>query len=64
MSDSQMKNEEKQIDSSQAELDKIIEMGAAEKSAEEDRKLKAQAVTYVQYDELVDFEPDHQFHTD
>jgi hypothetical protein len=34
-----------------------------EKTAEEEAKLLAEVVDYVQYDELTDFEADHPFNT-
>ena len=41
-----------------------MKLGAAEKSAEENEKLKQQAVTYIQYDDLQDFAGDHSFNSD
>ena len=41
----------------------INKKGMPEKTKEEEEKLKEQAVTYIQYDELTDFEADHPFNT-
>jgi len=38
-----------------------LEKGAQEKPKEEDEALKQKAVTYVQYDDLIDFETENEF---
>ena len=56
-----------QIDSTmtaEPEFKQVInKKGMPEKSAEEEAKLLEDVVTYVQYDEMVDFEADHPFMT-
>ena len=57
-----------QIDSSMKdeapEFHQVInKKGMPEKTKEEEEKLLAEVVEYVQYDELTDFEADHPFNT-
>lgn len=39
----------------------ILEAGVLEKGKEEDERLKAQAVTYIQFNDLAEFEADHPY---
>jgi uncharacterized protein involved in cysteine biosynthesis len=42
----------------------MMEKGALEKPKEEDEALKQKAVTYVQFEDLTDFEQSHMYYTD
>lgn len=45
-------------------MPQILQKAALEKPKEEDEALKQKAVTYIQFNDLADFEPEHAFHTD
>lgn len=46
------------------ELEKLIAEAQKEKSKAEDEALRQKMVTYVQFEDLEDFAPEHQFFTD